>query len=346
MIEKIANDLKDIFEKKKEKIKIIDDVEGIGVLKRENFREFKRIEFNKACYAVDGGSAIILDGGSWILSKIRVGYVKIEKNRTREVFAKEFYHLFVLLEDGYISKLYKMDKNDLNEVNIDQPDFSRRLKGENAIIRNEILQIPSHLMKHLEYSLLEELVYKIAKEGDLILEDSLLYTPFEKGLTILKSIYQNCLDKGISLVGISKTTRLRTDFGRSLGLVFEEGEKLFKGKLWYYYPLLSERKMKIVGEDLIAKLHEDSDRCFRLNICAKDIEKVLGYIAYFCKDPELLGYPYPLMLIDRIIRITNKERENESMNAYFVFKKLGIDSIIKDIKSQDFHSELDKRAHK
>ena len=126
------------------------------------------------------------------------------------------------------------------------------------------------------------------------------------------------------VVGIPKTNRKGLN-GRSLiGLISKHPGS------WIY---------KL--DDLIfVKFHPISEYVYRVDLKGVDLN-IIPKIAFFAYDPELIGYPYPLLKVDKIARITNEEKRTLE---YKIKEKLG--DLVDDLKSQDMHRNLDLRAHR
>jgi len=59
-----------------------------------------------------------------------------------------------------------------------------------------------------------------------------------------------------------------------------------------------------------------------------------------------LGYPYPLLSIDKIARIRDNEKDLTKHKVKALAKKLGKDFIEDDEKSTIMHDLLDERAYR
>jgi hypothetical protein len=266
-------------------------------------------------FAVDGGNATIYDGGAWILSKIRTSVVGYEDKK--RVFENRIaFELHCLVEHGSV----KFDK----EVEFPAIDFSS----------SRFEEIPSGVRAIVEkltaINLLKEM-----KRGDVLLLDAMLCAEVLGEETILKRLFDAALEHEVSLIGIAKTSRLHTPSGRSLlGYLNEIGpDSAWKYKLG---------KGKVPYKDVVAKFHPKSDYCYRCHV----VGDCLGVAAYHSRDPELIGYPYPLLRADKLARISNHEKEAERRGVRVLARRMGIKGFEYDIRSQDFHKKLDKRMYR
>jgi NurA-like 5'-3' nuclease len=120
-------------------------------------------------------------------------------------------------------------------------------------------------------------------------------------------------------------------------VVNEVGSEKMPNEKWVY----SDSDLTIV------KFHEKSGFCYRLEAPKKDnLIKTIGVISYYSKDPEILGYPYPLLKADKVARVKDFEKEMENAKVKMLAKSLGKNFIETDEKSTIMHSLLDKRAYR
>ena len=283
-------------------------------------RNFKKIDGEVSrVFAIDGGNALICDGGTWTISKVKTAVVGY--NNGKRTMDKVFFDLFLLIrKNGEI-----ILNNDMKLPVIKL----KNIKFEDA---------PSEVRKILEYMTAIEIV-KDLEIGDTILLDSLLKPDYDFQKEILNDLIRKADEKGVSLLGIAKTSRISTRSGRSfIGLLNEVGSDEFP---WYYHPI-SDEKTKY--KDLVAKFHAKSKYCYRCNLLGN--MNALVTAVFYSNDAELLGYPYPLLRADKIGRITSHEKEAERRNISVTAKRMGLENIDYDILSQDMHSRLDKRMYR
>jgi len=288
---------------------------------KPEYREIKESETDKKIIAIDGGDGVIIDGGPWIVSKIRLVYVVYKEYKLIE---KDFLNCLLLVSysnEGIEIKT-SSDK-DWGDI------FPKKEDVEKLNIPvDKILTIPRIVREFSEL----KLARKMAGSGDIVIIDQLLYS--ESCPDIIKKAQQETIKENI--VGIAKTCRLRTRRGRSLiGYLIENAKENTK---WFYK--VGERG-KII--DLIVQYHKNSKNVFRTQMAKNaDVEKILGILSSYSKDPMLLGYPYPLIKADFVARIPDYERRSERIK----FEIERLESLNYEITSRDFHEELDRRAYR
>ena len=264
-------------------------------------------------YAIDGGNSTIYDGGTWILQKARVSIVGYNEEKILEERNAAETHIVYGWKNNEIEvKLNKIDK-------FPKIDF-RTVKFE---------EIGDSIRKILELKVAVDFIDKL-KKGDILLIDGILKAEFDEESEIIGDLISKAGKIGVNLVGIAKTSRMRTKSGANmLGLLIEKAEM----KRWRY---------ELDKENLVVKLNPHSKNVFRMNLFG-DIEKTLGILSYYSKDPLLVGYPYPLIRVDRLARISNHEKLQEKRRVGITAKNMGLKSIESDISTQNFHKKLDKR---
>ena len=291
-------------------------------ISEKDFITFKRADESTAVAAVDGGDAVILDSGPWIISKIRVAFTEYCGKRIKE--GKKEYLLLVSFSDKGIS-FETSSKDNVDEL---LPDFNA-LKGLKLPV-DRILEIPPLVRKYSEYMT----ALKLAQDSKkLVIMDQLLESELnpdflnEAGIKVLQ--HEN-------IAGIAKTSRIRTAEGRSLlGYLNERSSKL--KTLWYYITDSS----KFI--DMCAKLDIHSKYIYRIQMSAKaKPEKILGIISDYSKDSLIIGYPYPLIRADSIARIPEHERRREER----ILKAQSFKFLNYDSNSENFHSLMDKAMYK
>ncbi len=293
--------------------KIIEYVAKNVYSKKENevdldrFKNFETISPKGKLYAVDGGSGIISDCGSYIISKIKIGVTCYENSKrvSSEEKTDEYYVFVQDTEKGLKVKSF--------------PDLKLNELKELKLNRCKIDEVQNEIRKFLERKKIEELSKKIS-ENDLILGDG----------------YFERIKFKENVVFICKTSRLRSKSGRPLiGYLNQIGKEKIENKKWMY---------SISENEYIVKFHGKGKFCYKVNV--KNPEKLnyfFGVVAHYSKDPELIGYPYPLLRVDKIARIRNDEKKTE--NRKLKNNKFG-NLLRSDEDAAIMHELLDKRMYR
>ncbi|MBN1923241.1 MAG: DNA double-strand break repair nuclease NurA [Nanoarchaeota archaeon] len=314
---KIINHILNVLNSKEAEVALSKELKGLP-LTRNNFTA---INGARACqvYAVDGGSSVISDGGAWIIAKIKIAVVGYDSEKKNHKTVSNYY-ASIINKNNYEITVTKDDK----VVDLTLPDF-------NAY---EIDEVPSKIMKILEWKTCRDLCNKGKKL--FIMMDS----PLEADNKVEEEVIRHVSESDNTVIGFCKTSRMRTTKGRSLlGVINGLSDKL---KSWYYYPLYENEEGV---NTFILKLNKISRFSHKVQMFAKENDFIKNFevLAFFARDSETLGYPYPLVKADKIARITNFEKRKE-MNIFE--RELKKTDLINDTYSQSFHAELDKRMYK
>jgi hypothetical protein len=271
-------------------------------------------------YAVDGGSATIIDGATWCISKLKIGILSY-KNGERLSEKVDSFMLGISKQKSRVSSKL-------------QPSVEG-FKLESRAASMGDLENSSRSI--LEWLKLKQLVLQ-AQEGDIILRDGAFNSDDEYEKKIINEILELCRQKNIHLIGICKTSRTSAPDGRPLiGMLNEFSSKEFPDKKWIYKE----------NDTTIAKLHEKSGFCFKIESSnTNSLSETLSKICYYSADPEFIGYPYPLLKADKVARVRDFERNNDNRKAKMLAKSLGKQFIEFDERATLVHDMLDKRAYR
>ncbi len=261
--------------------------------------------------AVDGGSSVLADGGVWVISKLKVASVVYDGNIIPEkLYKKE--HYYTLIKDETIN-------HSIHEL---KPEFGN--------IR-ELSEAPSVTMKTLEFKRAYELSKELPKESVLLI-DGLLAPENTDQEKLLAGIRETAGKRNVNVVGLAKTFRQGIN-GRSVIGTLLSKRPFSK---WIYR----------FGDYFIVKLHERSSYAYAFNCFCHDFKKTLSILSYYARDPEIIGYPYPLIKADKEARISSYELANEINKLRIISKKEGYDFINFDVRSTDMHSLMDKQKYR
>ncbi len=312
-------------------------------IREDNFHTLERMEPKKRIFAVDGGSSIIIDGASWIIAKLKIAVVGYAGKKRVFESVQDVHFGGILQEGKLVAMMHPVDRELLNA----------------KIVVNEVDDIPNIFRALMEWKAAIKLMDQL-EAGDILLMDSSFMVALPDQITqyeLMRRAFTKAFEKGIIIVGIPKTSRLKTNIGRSLlGYLYELSQKKFAGKMWYYYPIFKGEMYakKDLGTNYVVKFHENAKYCYRVEfekqmhsyMDEEWVKDVLGSIAYYCNDPELLGYPYPLLRVDKLARIGEHEKKSEVRKVKFIAKSKGLDFVEYDEKATNMHSELDSRMYR
>lgn len=289
------------------------------VLNKKEKQEAEKLEVHdfdakyedRNIYAVDGGEAVISDGGVWLISKIRTAFVVYNKNRVRESI------------NNFIVANTEDEIKSFPETVTELPK------------KVEISEIPNHFRKIIE---LNEIFNALndAKKKDIVLCD-FLFTPENEIIAVkISELIKKADEKEVVLVGIGKTSRANIKGNSLIGFFNAMNEA--KKNCWY-----CELEKPKNYFDVVAKLHPNSRYTYRINTNSKEIEDILSVLAYYSSDPAITGYPYPLIRADWLARVTDNEKSLEKAE---ISRCKEYNKILHDELSMNFHDRLDEHSHK
>ena len=283
------------------------------------FERYDAVKGDDTIVAVDGGCSVIVDGGTWNISKIKIASVSYKSDEK----------LTETVDEYTVAATLKKKKVRLKIM----PPINLNFQLSSA----DIEEIPNLVRSILEWKKIKEIA-ESSSSGTVILRDGAFGSNEAYEKTLISDVFKTCEKHGVELIGICKTCRISTDSGRPIvGVVNEVGSEKLPNEKWVY----SDSDLKIV------KFHEKSGFCFRLEAPKKDnLIKTIGVISYYSKDPEILGYPYPLLKADKVARVKAFEKEMENTKVKMLAKSLGKNFIETDEKSTIMHSLLDRRAYR
>ena len=253
---------------------------------QENFQELKNSGEGKTIAFIDGGQAEILSGGNVCLSFIRV-FSQVMKSTAKVSGQKnEFYLLTTAIyKNGdiwYESKLFPTAGESLideNDLLICSNDLAIRSGNE----RGPIARVAGIARR------LAELHLASRAQADFVLLDGTLTPSFE--------VENKYLSNKAS--ALTKTCALFTTSGNHPAVLLQKLSP-FAG-CWSY---------AVDGKTFFVKLHPRAEHIFRF----EGNPNLLPVLVSQCGDALFVGYPYGLILADKLARVSNEEKRSLRMN--------------------------------
>ncbi|MEK6938422.1 MAG: hypothetical protein AABX04_05235 [Nanoarchaeota archaeon] len=279
-----------------------------------NFASIVPSNSSKTIAFIDGGQAEILSAGNFCLSFIRV-FAQVFQRDTKINTEKREFYLFtkakwVKEEIFYESKIFPV----LGHKLIHESDLllsSNEATVKTGIERASISKISNIARRFAELSLAAELQYKV----DFVVLDGTLERTFTN-----EEKYLSKLNPNVS--ALAKTSSLFTVQGNSPVVLLN---KLSPSGCWKYF---------LEGNSYFVKLNEKAKHVFRFEGNAE----VLPLLLSNSTDTLFLGYPYGLILADKMARVSNEEKNSLKMN--FLLKAENKE-IAKYLSSSNAHDILD-----
>jgi len=301
-----------------------------------SFYPIKEREPSGKVVAVDGGSASVVKGRSFIIGVYRVGAV-VYHNREK-VEQKVIPLKMEIISQANLSPIYASAYRDFaGEEPSDSPGMDKML---------------DRLRLFSEWRLAQSLLERMEK-GDVLLVDGSLKASIAPPYNFLLQFVQKAKHKGVHLVGVTKTSTLYWgDKSPLIPAVMKIGERFYPRSKWFCQ--LSDEKLhttatSYLGRIYVAKLKASSDFAFRIDINRfdpVDAEPVFSVLSYLSGDPAFPGYPYPLAAAHKLSRITSSEIEDIRYKLQSRAFEKGITTADWDLLFTDFHEVLNADLNK
>jgi hypothetical protein len=308
MLNKIAEDIK-------RSLKIIENDQIIfnNKLISINKTNFQTIIPNndKSIAFIDGGQAEIISTGNFCLSFIRV-FAQTFRNNQKEQFYKNEFYLFTKAkwQDNdlcYESKVYPLTEKLVSEEDLLISSNDQTIKT--GMERAPISKVTNMARRFAELALANKI------EAEYIVLDGTLEKTFkneDKFVSVLKE----------NVCALAKSSSLYTTSGNSPVILLN---KIGLENCWNYF---------VTNKTYFVKLHPQSKHVFRF----EGDKNILSFILSNCQDAIFLGYPYGLIYVDKMARVSNAEKKSLMMN--FLLRKEN-QEIAEYLNSSNAHQILD-----
>ena len=255
-------------------------------LNPDNFNSLNPTSNSKTIAFIDGGEAQILSAGNFCLSLIRVAAIIFQNNKKINAEQYEFYLLTTAVpkndEIYYESKIFSekplIDENDLFISSTDETIRS-------GLERASLTKISNMARRFAELTLASKIT------SDYILLDGTLQPTFNNEEKYLYKIKNKAS-------ALAKTNTLFTQSGNNPVILLSKSSP---SGCWSY---LAEEQTYFV------KLHEKSNYIFRF----EGNPEIMPLLLANSNDALFLGYPYGLILADKLARVSNQEKSNLAAN--------------------------------
>lgn len=277
-----------------------------------NSNHFKQIapSSNKSIAFIDGGQAEIISAGNFCLSFIRVLGLVFLNNQKIETVKKEFY-LFTFAKWRNQDLIY--ESRIFGDRLIAEADLL--FSSTDATLRTGIERAPISKIANVARRFAELSLARQIQADYSVLDGTLdpTYRQEEKYLSLLPA----------HTAALAKTSNLFTTSGNSPVILLNT---LGQIGTWSYF---------IDGKSYFVKLNGKAKHVFRFEGPAE----ILPYLIPNCADALFLGYPYGLIMADKLARVSNQEQQ--ALAANFLLRKEN--AVIRDyLSAVNAHEILDR----
>ena len=296
MLRKISQEIKSTLTNFSTEDKIIFNNHQIEIAEN-NFQPLLNNSSDKTIAFIDGGQAEIISTGNFCLSFIRVFSQVFQGNKKVSSEKNEFY-LFTKAkwtnEDLYYeSKIFPLQEKIVNENDllISSNDSSIKSGTERAPIN----KITNMARRFAELSLAAN------STADFVVLDGILEPSFKNETQYLAKL-------GDHVSALAKSSSLFTVSGNS-PVVFLN--KIGPAGCWTYF---------VEGKTNFVKLNQQAKHVFRFD----GNKTILPHLLQNCQDALFIGYPYGLVFVDKVARVSNVEKKSLTMNLLLREENMGV----------------------
>ena len=296
------------------------------------FEHIPKVDFSGKVASIDGGSAGILSGRSFLVGAYRAGYTIFSNGKRLHEKVQPLQFSVVTTKNK--EELYRQAYSDLT--------------GHPASETPEMDKILDRLRLFAEWKLTDEVLPKLNK-GDVLLIDGSLRATVAIPDNYLEEITRRASENGVILVGVSKSTTLYWgDKSPLLPAVVKRAQT--QGIEHPWYSKIGDLKRELeqshwFGTVYIAKFKASSDFAFRVDVNRLQQQseaETFGILSHLSSDPVILGYPYPLAATHQSVRIHPTEIEDIRYRLQRKALESGITESDWDLLFKDFHLILNQ----
>ncbi len=252
---------------------------------KHNFTPLQTLE-NKKITFIDGGQAEIISSGNFCLSFIRVAAITLQNNKKIAHQHNEFYLFTKAVWKNndliYESTIFPLQESLFNQdvLTISSNDSSIKTGAERA----PISKITNMARRFAELSIAKKI-----QDTDFILLDGTLEPTFKGEEQFLFSL-------PTTTSALAKSSSLFTTSGNSPVVLLN---KIGPQGTWHYD----------IDNTSFVKLHPSAKHVFRF----EGNKGLLPYLIPNASDALFIGYPYGLILVDKLARVSNQEKQSLMM---------------------------------
>ncbi len=302
----------------------------------DKFHKISSNNVSKKVAFIDGGNLEVLKAPNFSLQFMRIASIIYESNNIIKKQVREYYILVTSFnQDGEIhykgevfplvgdfASDWKFVFNSTDE-DIGRTNFRASISSIGGIVRN-IFEI-----KEAENI-----------DADIVVRDGNLQATNHLEEQFFDLCFGKARAEGKVVCGFAKTSDLLTDAGNSVSDYLSNRAKLDE---WYYHPIVEIKSSRHKADVYFAKLHKSAKHVFRLDVCNTapyNIGELLSMLKGCSTDPVFLGYPYGLIKVDGLARVSLKEAEFIRMKIVSKLGK-GYKELEGALNSLNSHSILD-----
>lgn len=185
--------------------------------------------------------------------------------------------------------------------------------------------------------------------GDVLVMDGTLQSNFTNETDYVRELTASATEKGVIVIGISKTSSIFTTAGLSLAGAVDNLAKKESIKGTWYLPVAESTSIDHYVLITIAKLNPFAERVFRVEIQRDQyrelgesgLNEVMSSLSENSSDATFPGYPYGLVDADRFARVSFDEiGYYRALLMSEISKRGGTSKFLSHMHSKDAHNVL------
>ncbi|HLC85396.1 MAG TPA: DNA double-strand break repair nuclease NurA [Candidatus Nanoarchaeia archaeon] len=297
-----------------------------------NFFSVTPLPSSNSVVFIDGGNAEVIGAVNVSLQMIRLAASTYKCNTQESFLRKESFCLTTTVpKKGQLFFKTSMTPNlvDVPVFSIQDPTIAPKRGLPSVSLMPEIAR------RFAEISLATEALVSLERD-DVVVMDGLLSPRYTGEDLLIEDLLAKAKHKGITILGLAKTSRLMTEAGDS---AMDALASVSPGGLWRYSSPADKQSITTH----FVRLHPNSTHVFRLEVpsfCLDNLDEALSTLASQSTDPIFLGYPYGLIAADKLARVSNHEQEYLRLALQSVAGK-DFKDIAQAMRSIDAHQILD-----
>ncbi|MCF7871472.1 DNA double-strand break repair nuclease NurA [Candidatus Woesearchaeota archaeon] len=281
----------------------------LNSLSINDFFSLKSVFTDKKFFFIDGGSSVLFCNPLFCVSFLRVAYVAYVGEKKVEVSSDEYFVSGVL--DKINGRIVLTAEN--VALGVVREEFVYLDDSSKSV---DFVGIINGFRRKLELELVCSLCFDnkhccVVLDGDL---------DFGEHVDLYDSVVLNCVKNGVFVIGVAKGSDLRTGSGYPLLLAMDVVAKRFALKS-FFVPLISKFYESVsLG---VVSFNENSNLLFRLDYFSfqsDHLADLLCGLCFFSCDSALLGYPYGLIEVDDLARVSVEETNFLKIEFFEKFK--------------------------
>jgi hypothetical protein len=280
---------------------------------------------------VDGGNAELVESPTDSVQFIRTAAVKFSGKERKQIEKKEFYARTSTEITGndalYSTRIEKPDGELVLELKMSAASISEGGRIQASMMGNIARRI-------LELKMARDMAEK--EKAAIIVLDGTLEAGFDGEERWLQQLYDTAEMNGNIVAAMAKTNTVLATNGRLFAELLENNAP---SGAWSYFNVAEITNEKHRAELGFVKLNGASKHIFRFEVYkkqARETKKAVEIIAMTANDVTFPGYPYGLMIADRIARVSEVDAEYLMAKNIDLERKYG-----SGIRALDAHQILD-----